>query len=37
MFEDGEVVGIGKYEELLKSCEIYREIVFLQFLEEVVL
>lgn len=26
VLDDGEVVGIGKHDELLKSCEVYREI-----------
>jgi ABC-type multidrug transport system fused ATPase/permease subunit len=26
VLEDGEIVGIGRHEELLESCEVYREI-----------
>lgn len=26
VLDDGDVVGLGTHEELLKSCEIYREI-----------
>ncbi|ADQ39751.1 ABC transporter related protein [Caldicellulosiruptor acetigenus I77R1B] len=36
VLEDGEVVGIGKHEELLKSCETYREIALSQLPEEAV-
>lgn len=34
VLEDGKVVGIGKHEELLKSCETYREIALSQLPEE---
>lgn len=34
VLEDGEVVGAGKHEELLDSCEIYREIYQSQFKTE---
>jgi ABC-type multidrug transport system fused ATPase/permease subunit len=27
VLDDGKLVGCGKHEELLKECEIYREIV----------
>ena len=26
VLDDGELVGIGSHEELLESCEVYREI-----------
>ena len=29
--EDGEAVGMGKHEELLETCEVYREIYDSQF------
>lgn len=35
VLEDGEAVGIGKHEELLRECEIYREIYNSQFSKEV--
>ena len=35
VLDDGECVGIGTNDELLKSCEVYREIYFSQFSEEV--
>jgi ABC-type multidrug transport system fused ATPase/permease subunit len=31
VLDDGAPVGIGKHEELLESCEIYREIYETQF------
>lgn len=34
VLDDGEAVGIGKHEELLKSCEIYKEIYDSQFKKE---
>lgn len=34
VLEDGQIVDIGTNEQLLKSCEIYREIYFSQFSEE---
>ncbi|PKM93495.1 MAG: multidrug ABC transporter ATP-binding protein [Firmicutes bacterium HGW-Firmicutes-1] len=34
VLEDGCVVGIGKHKELLKTCEVYREIVASQMSEE---
>ncbi|MDK2951645.1 MAG: ATP-binding cassette, subfamily multidrug efflux pump [Kosmotogales bacterium] len=34
VLEEGELVGIGKHEELLKSCETYREIATSQLSEE---
>ncbi len=36
VLEDGKVVGIGKHEELLKSCETYRELALSQLPEEAV-
>lgn len=30
VLDDGEAVGIGTHDELLESCEVYREIVFSQ-------
>lgn len=33
VLDDGEVVGIGKHDELLKSCEVYRDIYRSQFPE----
>lgn len=35
VLEDGEVVAVGVHEELLKSCEVYREIHLSQYPEEV--
>ncbi|MBB6635600.1 ABC transporter ATP-binding protein [Cohnella thailandensis] len=34
VLDEGRVVGIGKHKELLKSCEVYREIVASQLSEE---
>lgn len=34
VLDDGRAVGIGTHEELLKSCEVYREIYRSQFKEE---
>ena len=34
VLDDGQAVGIGKHEELLENCEIYREIYDLQFKKE---
>ena len=31
VLEDGLPVGLGKHDELLKSCEVYREIYESQF------
>ena len=33
VLEDGEVVGMGTHEELLKDCEVYKEIYYSQFPE----
>lgn len=35
VLDDGEIVGTGTHEELLKSCEIYQEIYASQFKKEV--
>ncbi len=35
VLDDGEMVGIGTHEQLLESCEVYREIYFSQFSGEV--
>lgn len=35
VLDDGEIVGIGKHENLLKECEVYREIYDSQYKEEV--
>lgn len=35
VLEDGQIVGMGTHEELLKSCEIYQEIYASQFKQEV--
>ena len=37
VLDDGHVVGCGTHQELLKSCEIYREICLSQLSEEEVL
>lgn len=34
VLEDGQIVDIGTNQQLLKSCEVYREIYFSQFSEE---
>lgn len=34
VLDDGNMVGIGKHEELLKTCEIYKEIYESQYSEE---
>ncbi len=34
VLHDGEVVGLGKHEELLKNCSIYKEIALSQLSEE---
>ena len=31
VLDDGRIVGMGKHDELLKSCEVYREIFYSQF------
>ncbi len=34
VLDDGEAVGIGTHEELLKSCDVYREIYYSQYPED---
>lgn len=34
VLEDGELVGMGKHEELLEGCQVYQEIYYSQFPEE---
>jgi ATP-binding cassette subfamily B protein len=34
VLDSGSVVGIGTHDELMKSCETYREIVFSQLTQE---
>lgn len=34
VLDDGEMAGIGTHEELLRDCEVYREIYFSQYPEE---
>jgi ABC-type multidrug transport system fused ATPase/permease subunit len=34
VLDDGEIVGLGKHEELLSSCTVYREIYDSQFKSE---
>lgn len=36
VLDDGNIVGLGKHEELLENCEVYREIYDLQFKKEAV-
>ncbi|QCX32956.1 ABC transporter ATP-binding protein [Caloramator sp. E03] len=36
VLDEGKIVGIGKHNELLKTCEVYREIVSSQLKEEMV-
>ena len=31
VLDDGKVVGIGKHEQLLETCEVYKEIYQSQF------
>ena len=31
VLEDGAIVGLGRHDELLESCEVYREIYESQF------
>lgn len=35
VLDDGEMVGIGKHEQLLESCQVYQEIYYSQFPKEV--
>ena len=32
VMDDGKLVGIGTYEELMETCEVYREICLSQLL-----
>ncbi|MDO4966542.1 MAG: ABC transporter ATP-binding protein [Lachnospiraceae bacterium] len=34
VLEDGQIAGIGTHDELIKSCEVYKEIYYTQFAEE---
>lgn len=34
VLDEGQVVGIGTHRELLKSCEVYRQIALSQLSEE---
>ena len=34
VLDDGKLVGKGKHDELLKSCEVYQEIYYSQFKKE---
>jgi len=34
VLDDGRVVGMGSHRELLRTCEVYREIVSSQLSEE---
>ncbi len=34
VLDDGEVAGIGKHDELMANCDVYREIYFSQYPEE---
>lgn len=34
VLDDGKIVGMGKHDELLKSCEVYREIYYSQFSDD---
>jgi len=34
VLDEGKIVGIGKHKELLKTCDVYREIVYSQLSEE---
>ncbi len=34
VLDDGRCVGLGKHEELLKNCEVYKEIVYSQLSKE---
>jgi ATP-binding cassette subfamily B protein len=34
VLDSGEVVGIGTHEQLMKSCETYKEIVYSQLTRE---
>jgi len=32
--DDGKIVGVGNHEQLLKDCDIYREIAYSQLSED---
>ena len=34
VLDDGEMAGSGTHDELLKDCEVYREIYYAQFPDE---
>ena len=34
VLDDGKIVGMGKHKELLKSCDVYKEIALSQLSEE---
>ena len=34
VLDDGQAVGIGTHEELMNTCEVYREIYFSQYAQE---
>ena len=34
VLDEGKVAGIGTHNELMKTCEVYREIVYSQLSEE---
>lgn len=34
VLEDGKIVGIGKHEELMENCEVYRDIAYSQLTKE---
>ena len=34
VLNDGEIVGLGKHEELLETCPVYKEIALSQLREE---
>jgi len=34
VLDEGRVAGIGQHKELMKKCEVYREIVYSQLSEE---
>ena len=34
VLENGQIAGIGKHKDLLKNCEVYKEIAYSQLTEE---
>ena len=34
VLDDGAIVGMGRHEDLLESCEVYQEIYYSQFPKE---